>query len=78
MWYLTCFIGVVYAYENRLLRTFEVGKGLTCLLLSDCDLRSLPHDLFHHALERLDLRGNKGERSRYMIRSLNLFHNWCS
>ena len=50
-----------------------VSSGLTSLpLLSssshlkkldarDCDIQSLPHNLFHHKLEEIDVNGNKGD-----------------
>ena len=51
----------VWARGNKNLRTVPVGRNLTVLTIDDCDITTLPHDLFHHRLEGVDIHGNKGE-----------------
>ena len=51
----------VYASNNRSLRTISVGRNLNFLSISNCNISSLPHDLFHHRLAVVKVNGNKGE-----------------
>ena len=48
---------------NKLLQTIpSPNSNLEILNVSGCDIRSLPRDLFHHALKRVDVSNNKGEK----------------
>ena len=51
----------VWAFNNNNLRTVAAGRNLTRLEIYDCDITTLPHDLFHHRLETVDISGNKGQ-----------------
>ena len=45
------------------LKTVPTGKSLTHLYIYDSYIEFLPHDFFHHHLEKVVLNGNKGERN---------------
>ena len=49
----------VSALENRNLQTVSTSKTITCINVSGCDIRSLPDDFFHYALEMVELQWNK-------------------
>ena len=52
----------LYANSNRRMSSISSpGPILTYLSISDCDIKSLPSDLFHYALLDVDLSGNPGE-----------------
>ena len=41
----------------------SLGENLKVLVIWGCDIRSLPHDLFHHELQMVNMNNNKGESS---------------
>ena len=57
------------SFNKNLQSIPSLGKRLKELVIKGCDIRSLPHDLFHHGLQTVDMRNNKSE-SNWEFQSL--------
>ena len=61
LWHLPSLRRLHLSENKNLEQIPNLTDNLTSLYLNDCNLKSLPSNFFHHRLEGVDLRNNKGE-----------------